>query len=303
MHDLEIQTYPDRISTIKFANSSTTTTTTIQPALVHVFTFNLDEIIFVSEQPFEVEMSPTTAASLGFENNYIVAKKDQYYYIQSDIGIFELSEFYRAEKDGESSLYRYSELKFTFFEEREDYISFPNNQTFQNAEDMTRYIAEHCQRIFYEFFLDRIMEKIQFRLQQRVISINFTNMLNFILGFKENLFLDIVADAAAKNIYRAEYKPQINRGLINMYVYANICSPTYVGHMQVPLLKNIFIDQTAMSDMRNYIVRRPMYIPVSSTTFSRIEIDIRNKSGQRVSFPAGAITYLTLHFRKHKRRQ
>ena len=159
---------------------------------------------------------------------------------------------------------------------------------------MTDYIFERCQKIFSEFFLHPNTGKIQFTLLDSVTSINFTNTLNFILGFKENQFTQ------QQTTYMAENKPQINRGLTNMYIYTNICCPTYVGQSLVPLLKNVFIEQGA--DVRNYIVRRPMYIPVSSSTFSHVEINIRNDAGQLVTFPRGAITYLTLHFRKHKQR-
>ena len=40
--------------------------------------------------------------------------------------------------------------------------------------------------------------------------------------------------------------PQLHRGVINMYIYASICQPIHVGHTQVPLLKNIFVDSSKM---------------------------------------------------------
>ena len=96
--------------------------------------------------------------------------------------------------------------------------------------------------------------------------------------------------------------PQLHRGVINMYIYASICQPIHVGHTQVPLLKNIFVDSSkdgiVVGHARNSVVYNPMYIPVASTSFNSIEINIRNDAGQIITFPSGAITTLTLHFKR-----
>ena len=67
VHDLEIQTYSDSTTTIGFAKAST------EQPIIYVFTFNLDEIIFVCDQPFKLEMP--TDQCLGFRRDNIVAKK------------------------------------------------------------------------------------------------------------------------------------------------------------------------------------------------------------------------------------
>lgn len=87
-----------------------------------------------------------------------------------------------------------------------------------------------------------------------------------------------------------------------MFIYASICQPIYVGHTLVPLLKNVFVDAKddirELGHARNYIVYNPMYIPVASTSFNNIEINIRNDAGKIITFPIGAVSCLTLHFKK-----
>jgi len=87
-----------------------------------------------------------------------------------------------------------------------------------------------------------------------------------------------------------------------MYIYASICQPIYVGHTLVPLLKNVFVDSSddnkRVGHARNSIVYNSMYIPVASTSFNSIEINIRNDAGKIITFPHGAISVLTVHFKK-----
>ena len=96
--------------------------------------------------------------------------------------------------------------------------------------------------------------------------------------------------------------PQLHRGVMNMYIYASICQPIYVGHTLVPLLKNVFIDSSddnkRVGFARNSIVYNPMYIPVAFTWFNNTEINIRNDVDKIVTFPNGAISTLTIHFKK-----
>ena len=87
-----------------------------------------------------------------------------------------------------------------------------------------------------------------------------------------------------------------------MFIYASICQSIYVGHTQVPLLKNVFVDSSddgkELGHARNLVLYNPMYIPVAPTSFNNIEINIRNDAGKIITFPHGAISVLTVHFKK-----
>ena len=50
--------------------------------------------------------------------------------------------------------------------------------------------------------------------------------------------------------------------------------------------------------VRNMSVQNPMYVNVAASTLNNVEINIRNDAGNIIGFPKGAITVLTLHFKK-----
>ena len=89
-----------------------------------------------------------------------------------------------------------------------------------------------------------------------------------------------------------------------MYIYASICRPIQVGSTRVHLLKSIWLDNKKhdghanFGKVRNIATKTPMYIPISDSSINSIEINIRSDSGQLFPFVDGAITSLTLHFKK-----
>ena len=50
--------------------------------------------------------------------------------------------------------------------------------------------------------------------------------------------------------------------------------------------------------MRQLNILNPMYIPLATTSFNSIHINLRNDAGQFVSFPKGSVTTVILHFKK-----
>ena len=129
-----------------------------------------------------------------------------------------------------------------------------------------------------------------------VIEIELCGGLHFAMGLTRAIFRVPDVEIISKQ------PPQLHRGVVNMYIYVSICQPIYVGHSLVPLLKNVFIDASdddkQLGHARNSIIYNPMYIPIASTSFNSIEINIRNDAGKVVTFPTGARTILTLHFKK-----
>ena len=148
-----------------------------------------------------------------------------------------------------------------------------------------------------------------FKMGDKVYRIKFNGGLNFVLGFYESEFkmlnpnqLKTVEASVNLSTYQADIAPQLNRGVKNMYIYVSCCAPVYLGHTRVPLLKNIFVDASQDANIhghvRNLSVQNPMYVNVAASTLSSIEINIRNDAGNIIGFPKGAITVLTLHFKK-----
>ena len=188
-----------------------------------------------------------------------------------------------------------------------NHFHFPEDKTFDQSSHLVNYIKTKGGNIFSN--IQFIKTRVKFQMGHRVHRVKFNGGLNFILGYEDDNFvsdtkLNCTDISTNPKEYLANHTPQLHRGIMNMFIYANICKPIYVGHCLVPLLKNVFIDSSddgkKTGHSRNYIVYNPMYIPLVTNAFSHIEINIRYDAGQIVSFPKGAITSLTLHFRKYK---
>jgi hypothetical protein len=190
----------------------------------------------------------------------------------------------------------------------QEYIySFPENWSVQSAEELTKYLQDNTSSIIKSVYYNNITKFISFQIASDIAKVEMLGGLNFLLGFREEVFYNVVPEMSNSTdivnpTFKADYEVQIGRGVVNMYVYASICKPIYVGHTLAPLLKNVFIDTSRDAskngNARNYIVYHPMYVPVANTGIDRIEINIRTDDGQLIPFPNGAITTITLHFKK-----
>ena len=189
-------------------------------------------------------------------------------------------------------------------------FKFPSDQTFTSAALLFTYLRENCKAIFSDVTSTTSgAKRMIFTMGNKVFRIKFNGGINFVLGFYESEFkmvnpnqLKTSKDAVNPSTYQADIAPQLNRGVKNMYIYASCCAPVYVGHTRVPLLKNIFVDASQDANIhghvRNLSVQNPMYVNVAASTFNNVEINIRNDAGNIIGFPKGAITVLTLHFKK-----
>jgi hypothetical protein len=176
-------------------------------------------------------------------------------------------------------------------------ISFPEDRKFDTVTELVDFMNAHCKDVFEEVIFNPKSSRISLNCKSNVIRFDMYYGLNYVLGFQKTIYR---ARSGIPLSVTGDFEPQLNRGIVNMYIYASICRPIYVGHTQVPLLKNVFIDSSKDSNdeghARNYIVYNPMYIPVASNSFNSIEINIRNDAGNTIVFPQGALTMLTLHF-------
>ncbi|HAN73255.1 MAG TPA: hypothetical protein DCQ63_02390 [Planktothrix sp. UBA8402] len=193
-------------------------------------------------------------------------------------------------------------------------FKFPNDQTFKTPALLFTYLQENCKAVFNEITATTAAsnKRMIFTMGNKVFRIKFNGGLNFVLGFYESEFKMVNPDQlktynanANPSTYQADLPPQLNRGVKNIYIYASCCAPVYVGHTRVPLLKNIFVDASQDANIqghvRNLSIQNPMYVNVAATTLNSIEINMRNDAGNIIGFPKGAITVLTLHFKKFQR--
>lgn len=140
--------------------------------------------------------------------------------------------------------------------------------------------------------------RLEFQLKGGVTQIQLHQGLHRILGSKQSIIND--------SKFIADYVPQLNQGIDHMYVYASCCAPTRVGDVKVPLLRNIFIEdnqfqpfESPYGKTKNFIIRNPMYLPISSSSINSIEVNIRDDAGRLINFDEGAKTSLTLHFKRN----
>ena len=138
---------------------------------------------------------------------------------------------------------------------------FPEDVHFKTIPALIKYLNQKCRHIFHEITLPtgNSAKKITFKMSTRIFRIKFNGGLNFILGFYECEFVMInpkqliTSDHALNpSTYTADLVPQLDRGVKNMYIYASCCAPVYVGHAQVPLLKNIFVDASHDASIHGY---------------------------------------------------
>ena len=84
------------------------------------------------------------------------------------------------------------------------------------------------------------------------------------------------------------------RGFYSLYVYCDLCEPQFVGDAYVPLLRIV----DARGKDKQIITKtyaQPHYIPVMKS-FDTVEINIKDDTGEDVSFTSGKVI-CKLHFR------
>ena len=74
--------------------------------------------------------------------------------------------------------------------------------------------------------------------ESKIVSLEFLNGLNIVLGFLKRYY------TIDSNMLVAENVPFLRHGINTMYVYSSICQPVCVGGVCVPLLKSIWLDSS-----------------------------------------------------------
>lgn len=118
--------------------------------------------------------------------------------------------------------------------------------------------------------------------------LNLSNGLADVLGFKPN--------RAYTETTEAPYLADIHRGFNTLFVYCSICESQIVGDAHVPLLRTVYVKGN-QGETINQIYDSPHYVPVNTSKFDTIEINIKNDMDELVSFETGKVL-CKLHFRQ-----
>lgn len=97
----------------------------------------------------------------------------------------------------------------------------------------------------------------------------------------------------------APYQHNLSRGFHSLFVYCSICEEQIVGNHSVQLLRTV-----ALNGKRgDHVIKtygEPHYVPVNTSQFTTIEIDIKDDTDQLVPFVSGKVV-CKLHFRQQRK--
>lgn len=83
-----------------------------------------------------------------------------------------------------------------------------------------------------------------------------------------------------------------------LFIYTNIIQDQIVGHTRAPLLRTVPTSSDAKyGSITTHLCDLPHYYPLSSRSFTTIEVDIRTHTGQLMPFDSGTLT-LVCHFKR-----
>ena len=115
--------------------------------------------------------------------------------------------------------------------------------------------------------------------------------LQYMLGFQEP------KSFSPKMV--AKYMPDLRAGFYALHVYCNLVRPQIIGNITAPLLHTVHIEGKH-GDVIERLYVTPHYVPLlSKNEVSRIDIEIKDDSGQLVLFNFGKVV-VKLHFRKKR---
>jgi hypothetical protein len=113
-------------------------------------------------------------------------------------------------------------------------------------------------------------------------------MLGFTFSFNDAVWYG--------NAQFGERKANLNSGFYTLYTYCSLCEAQVVGDYYVPLLRTIPIEgEDGDLIMKTY--SEPHYVPVNTSKFDTIEINIKDDQGENVAFESGKVL-CKLHFRQ-----
>ena len=165
---------------------------------------------------------------------------------------------------------------------------------FNNILELVTYVDKKAEAASIEHDFDRNavnlrrhQDKIFYSLMDGV-KIRMTRGLAQAFGFIGDMWLE---DRGLST-----YPYDVRRGFHSMYVYCNVVDSQIVGDTFAPLLRTISV-RGNRGDVINETFDRPHYVPVNTDEISTIEINIKDDTGDDVSFQSGKVL-CKLHFRQ-----
>ena len=169
-----------------------------------------------------------------------------------------------------------------------DKISLPP-VVFQRHVDAVAYLNKY---IPYVKFSLKQRNYLQLNIDNKNVSITFTDALRDILGFDQNTYTGVGTFLASASL-------SLTRCIHYLYVYSNITEYVRIGNTEAPLLTVIPFSVSDSCDiLKEQSYKNPMYIPLRHSTMSQIDVSIHDDAGDIVPFISGAVTSIRLHYRQ-----
>ena len=115
------------------------------------------------------------------------------------------------------------------------------------------------------------------------------------LGFDENSMLDNTQSGKEKSVV-SYYIASTENIYKSVYVYTDIIENQFVGNVRVPLLRVVPVT-SQYGDVCCIKYDKPYFIPLNRSTVQTIEVNLKDDTGNLISFEAGK-SIITLQFRR-----
>ena len=136
-------------------------------------------------------------------------------------------------------------------------------------------------------FLDPLSNKVRYEIVEGV-ELFVPKPICEILGIEINKVLSGSGEA--------KYQPDICRQFHSLYVYCNVVDSQIVEDVYAPLLRNVALRGSRGQNITE-TYDRPHYVPMNTDEISVLEINIKDDTGEDVSFQSGKVI-CKLHFRQ-----
>ena len=175
---------------------------------------------------------------------------------------------------------------------------FSSLSQLNDINDLITYIKDNFADIFQDFEIRN--GRTYMKLYPHIRDIIFCNEFKLVFGFD---FINM-----SKNYYDDKmtietnglYEPDLHKAGLNIYVYASICKPIRFGDDMKQLIKCFKADlrEDKTTCRKTCVIKNPMYIPINSSSFKTMSIEIKDENDKLVKFITDTQTVITLHFKK-----
>ena len=139
----------------------------------------------------------------------------------------------------------------------------------------------------FKIEVQRFWDKVHF-VTSKTIKFRLSQGYAEALGFEPNVWMT--------GAVSSKYQPDVHRGFNALYIYCNIVDSQIVGDVYAPLLRTVAI-RGNRGQVINESFDRIHYVPVNTDEVSTIEINIKDDTGDDVSFQSGKVI-CKLHLRQ-----